>query len=307
MSDTEKVLVTGGAGFIGVHLVERLAARGNDVLVVDNLKRSSRARLSSAIGSGRVELFEHDIRHYDGLAAAMRGCRTVFHLAAQSNVMGAAEDPDYSVTTNVIGTLNTLRAAASAGVSRLVFTSSREVYGDPERLPVDEDRPLIPKNAYGASKVSGEAYCHTFARTGGLSVEIVRLSNVYGPGDSGRVIPLWMDAALAGRDLEVYGGEQLIDFVWVGTVVDALLFAARHGLPEPVNVASGTGTKILDLADRILEHARSSSRVRRTPARAIEVARFVADTSRMRALGLTPDADPLAHLGELFAAQPRPG
>ena len=122
----------------------------------------------------------------------MRGADVVFHLAAQSNVMGAVDDPDYSVTTNVIGTYNVLRAAAEAGVRRVVFTSSREVYGDPAVLPVDETRPLLAKNAYGASKVSGEAYCRTFAGTRGLEVEVVRLTNVYGPGDSGRVIPLWI-------------------------------------------------------------------------------------------------------------------
>jgi UDP-glucose 4-epimerase len=134
-----------------------------------------------------------------------------------------------------------------------------------------------------------------------LSVEVVRLANVYGAGDDERVIPLWLAAARAGHDLQVYGGEQVIDFLWVGTCVDALLLAAERGLPGPVNIASGVGTKILDLAARVLEVTRAKSKVVRTAAREIEVAKFVADTRIMRSLGLVPDRDPLAHLGELVA------
>jgi UDP-glucose 4-epimerase len=186
----------------------------------------------------------------------------------------------------------------------VVFTSSREVYGDPKTLPVDEDAPLLAKNAYGASKLAGEAYCRTFASSR-LSVEVLRLANVYGAGDSGRVIPLWLAAAQQGADLQLYGGEQVIDFLWVGTCVDALLFAAEHGLPGPVNIGSGVGTRILELAERILQVTGSSSRVVRTAARVVEVAKFVADTQRMRALGLVPESDPLAHLSEIAAAYTR--
>jgi nucleoside-diphosphate-sugar epimerase len=130
-------------------------------------------------------------------------------------------------------------------------------------------------------------------------VEIVRLANVYGPGDSGRVIPLWLEAAQRGDDLNVYGGEQVIDFLWVGTAIDALLFASSHDLPGPVNIGSGAGTKILDLAPRIQAVTGSASRVVRTAARGIEVAKFIADTERMRSIGLTPESDPLVHLAEI--------
>jgi len=297
----QKALVTGGAGFIGAHLVRKLAAQGTEVLVLDNLKRAPKAKAEALAQLARVRMLEGDIRRFDLLAPAVRGVDVVFHLAAQSNVMGAVVDPDYSITTNVLGTFNVLRAAAEAGVPRIVFTSSREVYGDPHALPVAEDAPLLAKNPYGASKVAGEAYCRTFA-SGRLSIEVVRLANVYGAGDSDRVIPLWLSAALAGQNLQVYGGEQVIDFLWVGTCVDALLFAAEHGLPGPVNIGSGIGTKILDLASRVLEVTRSSSQVVRTAPREIEVAKFVADTRRMRALGLQPEPDPLAHLGELVTA-----
>jgi UDP-glucose 4-epimerase len=298
-----RVLVTGGAGFIGAHLVRRLVEQGDEVVALDSMRRASRAVLAPLEGKG-VHVVEADIRDYAALERAMKGVEIVYHLAAQSNVMGAVTDPDYSITTNVLGTFNVLRAAAEGGAKRVVFTSSREVYGEATVLPVSESHPLLAKNQYGASKVSGEAYCRTFANTHGLSVQVVRFANVYGPGDSGRVIPLWLTAAQERRDIQVYGGEQVIDFLWVGTAVTSLLFAAEHDLPGPVNIGSGKGTKILELADRVLAVCGGSSRIVKTPAREIEVAKFIADIGVMKSLGLTPEADPLEHLPELVAAYP---
>ena len=298
-SSRSKVLVTGGAGFIGRHLVARLVGAGTDVVVIDNMKRGSRDKLAKYVEQGRVQIVEDDIRRAEALNAAAAGCEVIYHLAAQSNVMGASDDPTYSITTNVVGTVNVLAAAALAGVKSVVFTSSREVYGEPPELPVGEDRPHLPKNLYGASKVAGEAYCRAFAATKGLRVDIVRLANVYGPGDSGRVIPLWLSAAQAGEDLKVFGGGQVIDFLWVGMAVDALLRATELGVPAPLNIGSGVGTSILDLATRILQVTGSKSRVVRMPSRDIEVAKFIADTTRMRAFGLVPEADPLQHLAEI--------
>ncbi len=297
-----KVVVTGGAGFIGSHLVDRLVDRGHEVTVIDNLSRGRPEKLAGHMREGRARLVVDDIRRFDAVAAVLLGCDVVYHLAAQSNVMGAVLDPDYSVTTNVLGTFNVLRAAVETRVPRVVFTSSREVYGEARTLPVNESCPLVAKNHYGASKVAGEAYCRTFAASHGLEVGIVRLTNVYGPGDSHRVIPLWLAAAQQERDLEVFGGEQLIDFLWVGTAVDALVFAATQALPGPVNIGSGVGTKILELAERTLSVTRSKSRIVRTAARDVEVARFVADTTLMRSLGLSPELDPLHHLAEIVAA-----
>jgi UDP-glucose 4-epimerase len=298
-----KAVVTGGAGFIGAHLVARLLQDGSDVVVIDNLRRAARSKLDAMAHASHLRFVEGDVRRFDDVSGVVQGADIVYHLAAQSNVMGAVDDPEYSITTNVLGTFNVLRAASEARVHRVVFTSSREVYGDPAQLPVDENHPLSPKNPYGASKVAGEAYCRTFSRRD-FSIDVVRLANVYGPGDSGRVIPLWLEAAQSGRDLNVYGGEQVIDFLWVGTAVDALIHAALHGLPGPVNIGSGIGTKILDLAERILDVTRSKSRMARSAAREVEVAKFVADVTKMRSLGMQPESDPLGHLGEIAAAYP---
>jgi UDP-glucose 4-epimerase len=183
----------------------------------------------------------------------------------------------------------------------VVFTSSREAYGEAGVVPVVEDHPLTAKNTYGASKVAGEAYCRTFTTVFGLETAVLRLANVYGPRDCDRVIPIWIERALRGEPLEVFGGTQVLDFVWVGLVVEALLRAVDADIVgTPVNVGSGTGTPILDLARRILTVTGSSSEVHVTPAREAEVVRFVAGVDRLHEhLGLAPDPDPLAHLADL--------
>jgi nucleoside-diphosphate-sugar epimerase len=296
--------VTGGAGFIGGHLVDALlSTEGTDVLVLDNLRRGRLANLAKHDGHPRFRFLPADVRDVEAVHGAMAGAELVYHLAAQSNVMGALSDPRYSFETNVCGTYNVLEAAASAGVRRVVFASSREVYGDALALPVGEQSPLAAKNTYGASKVAGEAYCATFANVFGLETAVLRFANVYGPCDRDRVIPLWLDRAVAGDDLEVYGGDQVIDFVPVRLAVQALLRAADAQIVgQPVNVGSGEGTPLLALAQRIIEVTGSTSEVRILPSRGAEVRRFVADVERMRTvLGLQPPPDPLEALPMLAA------
>lgn len=290
-------MITGGAGFIGHHLVSACAEAGDDVVVFDNLRRGRFDRLPSGITT-----IEGDIRDRAALDAAMRGARIVYHLAAQSNVLGAVTDLDYSFSTNVVGTYHVLAAAKAAGVERVVFSSSREVYGEVEELPVAETRPFNPKNAYGTSKVTGELYCRVFQNTHGLDISILRLANVYGSGDSNRVIPIWLGHAQTGQTLELYGGEQVIDFVPVSLVVEALRRAAGTALGgQPVNVGSGKGTPLRALAARIRALPGVVSDERVLPARSVEVTRFVADVSRMgHLLDLTPPADPLAELPALW-------
>jgi UDP-glucose 4-epimerase len=298
-----RVVVTGGAGFIGSHLVDRLVREGwGEVVAVDNLHRGKLANLRDHLERGRIAFREADIRDAGAMAAVIRGADVVYHLAAQSSVMGAVADLDYSFTTNVVGTYNVLKAAQEAGVRRLVFTSSREAYGEPAVLPVDEEQPLLSKNTYGASKVAGEVYCRVFQNNFGLQTAILRLSNVYGPRDFGRVIPLWLGMAAAGQPLVVYGGQQVIDFVWIDQVVDALVRAATADIAgTPVNIGSGKGTPLLALADRILAlippGSPGAQRLDVQPGRAVEVTRFVANVDRMRRLlALEPAEDPLGGL-----------
>lgn len=297
-----KVVVTGGAGFVGSHLVDRLLSDGcSHVVVLDNLHRGRIENLARKRRDPRLEFIQGDIRDLPTVEAAFRDAETIYHLAAQSTVMGAVDDPVYSFETNVVGTFNVLRAARDARVQRLVFASSREVYGDPIELPVEENQPLLAVNAYGASKLSGEAYCRAFRRTFGLQCVILRLSNVYGPRDIGRVIPLWLEQASNGDDLHIYGGKQLIDFVWIDQVVEAFVRAAEMSGPlPPINVGSGTGTRIVDLARRIIRLTGGRSQLHIGQARPVEVTRFVAHVGRMRQmLGIEPSDDPIARLDQM--------
>ncbi len=293
-----QVLVTGGAGFIGHHLVKALHDDGEKVVVLDNLARGERAAIPDD-----VSFIEGDIRDYSTVRSAMSGCDMVYHLAAQSNVMGAVSDPDYSFTSNVVGTYHVLKCAAETGTNRIVFTSSREVYGEVAKLPVAEDQPTNPKNPYGASKVAGEAYCRVAHATHGIDVNVVRLANVYGVGDRDRVIPRWLAQARKGEDLTLYGGEQILDFVPVNLVIRALLRAGQvsfHG--APVNVGSGQGISLRSLAARIRDLSDARVDVRILPARSVEVTRFAADVARMEVvLEITPPNDPLEDLPVLWA------
>jgi UDP-glucose 4-epimerase len=171
-------------------------------------------------------------------------------------------------------------------------------------LPVNEDSPLLPVISYGASKLAGEAYCRAFRRELGLQTVILRLANVYGPRDFGRVIPLWLSRAKSGLDLHVYGGKQVIDFVWVGQAVEALVRAATLEGPFPaINVGSGTGTRIADVARRIARLTEAQPKLVLEPARPMEVTRFVANVDRMRQiLCVEPLLDPLGKLHEMVDA-----
>jgi len=299
-------LVTGGAGFIGSHLVERLVRDElGSVSALDNLHRGSITRLAEC--RNRIRFIPADVRDEVALRAAMLAVDVVFHLAAQSNVLGAEYDSDYAVSTNVLGTINVLRAALAAGVRRVIFSSSREVYGDPDVLPVPETAPMRPKNSYGASKVAGEAYCRAFQQAG-LEIAVLRFANVYGPRDSDRVIPIFLRNSQEGEPLVVYGGSQVVDFVWVADAVESLVRAARvPPVTEPINVGSGLGISVLDLAKTILSITGSHSALQILPARSLETCGFVADTRRMQTqLGLASCnglADRLAELFHLWSSE----
>lgn len=291
-----KILVTGGAGFIGSHLVDRLISQdAGQVIVLDNLSRGKRANLSQSIH--RIQFIAGDIRDPLILRKHFEGVDVLYHLAAQSNVLGAVGDINYSFQTNVAGTFETLKAAAAAGVKRVIFTSSREVYGEPTALPVPETAPLLPKNPYGASKVAAEMYCRVFAGPE-MEVYILRLSNVYGPRDSERVIPLFIEKAMRGEPLDVFGPDKVLDFLWIDTLTDLLHRLRNCVCPNiPLNIASGKGTNLIDLAQRISSITGNQSPVRVSANREPEVNQFVADIARAQELLALPSPDdPIEHI-----------
>jgi UDP-glucose 4-epimerase len=306
LARADKIVVTGGAGFIGSHLVDRLLEEvPAKVLVFDNLSSGRLSNLSQCRPE-RIEFVHGDVRDAPALEEVLRGASVVYHLAAQRVTAGSRDTCDRGFATNVVGTFNVLRAATRQTVRRVVFASSRDAYGEPMELPVDESHPLLAISCYGASKIAGEAFCRAFRREFGLQTVILRLSDVYGPRDWRQPIPAWLDLAAAGRNLDVYDGKQIVDLLWVGQAVEALIRAAtiEETLP-PINVASGTGTKILDVARRITHLTEGRSHVNLLPApptqyRA-EVSRFVAKVDRMRQLlHIEPPLDPLVHLPALF-------
>jgi nucleoside-diphosphate-sugar epimerase len=288
------ITVTGGAGFIGHHLVPVLAGLGHEVTVIDNLRRGSFER----DGPADARLIRGDIRDREDCRRALDGADAVVHLAAQAAVMTSESDPAYTIDTNFGGTWNVATAARDLGVGHIVFASSREVYGNPESLPVAEEAPSVPRNLYGATKASGEAVLSTLRCTG-TGVTVLRFSNVIGSGDTDRVVPRWLAAASAGEPLILFGGDQIMDFVPVETAVASIVAALDAGpRAHPINIGSGRQTMLRELAGRVLNiHPGTDSKIEVLPARAAEVSRFQADTSRMeRELGIEAPLDPLSDL-----------
>lgn len=294
-----KILVTGGAGFIGSHLVDRLISDGYDVVVTDNLFRGKLENIKQHIDSGKINFHNTDIRDYSGLLKVMQGCEVVFHLAAQSNVMGAVENIDYSFESNVVGCFNTLKAAKETGVKRFIFSSSREAYGEAQYLPVDEKHPLSSKNTYGASKVAGEKYCEVFQNMCDLEVVIFRLANVYGERDYNRVIPIFLNNAFNNKDIHIYGGKQVIDFVSIEIIVEAFMQAINNqeALSGPTNVGAGKGVTLFDLAGRIMKLTDTDIKVAVDPPRTVEVVKFTANIERFKKIfDIRLPEDPLYYL-----------
>src|SRR6476619_2527302 len=224
-----KVLVTGGAGFIGSNLVRALLERGDDVRVLDNFSTGNRANLEGL----DVEVVEGELRSYERVHNAVRGTEVVYHLGALGSVPRSVQDPLTSSAVNVEGTLNVLLAARDAGVRRVVFSSSSSVYGTRDDLPVTEETPPDPISPYGVAKLAAERYCVSFSRVyHSFETVVLRYFNVFGPRQDptsqyAAVVPLFITAVAAGRPVTVFGdGEQSRDFTYVDNVVAANLLAA---------------------------------------------------------------------------------
>jgi nucleoside-diphosphate-sugar epimerase len=281
-----KIGVTGAEGFIGGHLIEYLHVRGYEIVTLGNQRR----KLTSLQG---VASYVGDIRDPQAVANAFEDCEVLVNLAAESSVMRCEEDPWYAYSTNVDG-VRVLAEFASHRRTKFIQASSREVYGEQSRLPVPEETGYEAKNVYGRSKAEAEVAL----LESGIDCAIFRFANVIGTRDQGRLLPLWLTAASEGRSLNVFGGMQLIDFVPVETVVEAIEFALTHHIPFPVNIGSGQATPIMELAERI-QAIVPGTIINVLPPREQEVKGYQADISFMVKLGIEPPADPLANLPEL--------
>lgn len=294
-----RVLVTGGAGFIGSHLVDALVSRGAAVRALDNLVNGRRENLAHQMGN--IEFLEADVRDAEACRGACRGATYVFHEAALGSVPRSLADPATTLAVNVSGTANVFAAARDASVSRVIYASSSSVYGDSEALPKregDEGRPLSP---YALSKRMNEQLADVFARCFGLELIGLRYFNVYGPrqdpeGPYAAVLPRFFKASFAGQAPVIFGdGEQSRDFTFVSDAVNANLLAA--GAPPKAcgrayNVAGGRRTTINDLARAVREAVEGAPEPKHEAERPGDVRHSVADGSlSKRVLGYAPEVE----------------
>jgi UDP-glucose 4-epimerase len=284
-----RTLVTGGAGFIGSHVVDGLIERGADVTVLDDISTGRRENLDQALANG-AELVDGDIRDAGAVTELCERVRpeAIFHLAAQIDVRKSVADPAFDARVNVEGTVNVLRAAQALGVPRVVNTSSGgAIYGEARSIPAPEDHPVAPEAPYGLSKFCAENYCALFTRLHGLSTVSLRYGNVYGPrqdplGEAG-VIAIFCGKLLAGERPTIFGdGRQTRDYVYVGDVVDANLLAAESDAGGPFNVGLGVEVSVLELVEALRPHAANGFVPEHAPERLGEVRRIALDGSRAR-------------------------
>ncbi|MBW3590209.1 MAG: GDP-mannose 4,6-dehydratase [Actinobacteria bacterium] len=290
-----RAVVTGGAGFIGSHLTERLHSEGHEILVIDDLSAGeSRVGIIEAVG---VEIVRADIRSEQASEAiASFRPEVVFHLAAQMDVRRSVNDPAFDAEVNILGTLRMLSAAANAGARFINTPSGGAMYGElpADSVGFDEETRPAPMSPYGISKLAGEHYCRFFGELRGLEFVSLALANVYGPrqdphGEAGVV-------AIFGRKLRdrepcvIYGdGKQTRDYVFVGDVVEAYLAALDRGAGETVNIGTGVETSVVDLYTQMARLAGSEAEPVFEPERAGELQRVALDVSKAkRILGWTP-------------------
>jgi nucleoside-diphosphate-sugar epimerase len=248
-------LVTGGAGFIGSHLVRALRARGDSVRVLDNFSTGRRENLQGVAG---LDVREGDLRDAAAVEDAVRSVDIIFHLAAFISVPQSMTDPETCFAVNIGGTSSLLETARRAKVRKVAIASSTAVYGDTEIFPITEEFPLHPLSPYAVSKQVTEIFARLYTRTFNLPVVPLRFFNVYGPHqrpDShyAAAVPIFIRRVLDNRSITIFGdGKQTRDFIFVGDVVDALLRAvASDAAGEPFNVCSGRETTILDLVEQL--------------------------------------------------------
>jgi UDP-N-acetylglucosamine/UDP-N-acetyl-alpha-D-glucosaminouronate 4-epimerase len=289
-------LITGGAGFIGSNLVRGLLERGDDVRVLDNFSTGRRGNLTGL--ERDVEVVEGELRSYERVHAAVRGCELVFHLGALGSVPRSVQDPLTTSAVNVEGTMNVLLAARDEGVRRVVFASSSSVYGNAPELPLRESMAPDPISPYGVAKLAAERYCVSFSRVyHSFETVVLRYFNVFGPRQDptsqyAAVVPLFITAVAAGRPVTIFDdGEQSRDFTYVDNVVAANLRAAdAEGVSGRIfNISGGMPTSVNELAETIARLLERPLEKTYLPARPGDLRNSWADPAEARdALGWEP-------------------
>jgi UDP-glucose 4-epimerase len=281
----KKILVTGGAGFIGSNLVKKLIKEGNTVTVLDNFMSGYRSNLDPFPS---VQIIEGDVRDKTAVELAMKGVEIVFHLAASVGNKRSIDHPIDDAEINVLGTIQVLEAARKEGVRKIVASSSAGIFGELKTMPIKEDHPIEPDSPYGCTKLCEEKLCLSYAKLYEIEAVCLRYFNVYGPNQRfdayGNVIPIFVFRMLRDESLQIYGdGEQTRDFVHVDDVVQANIKAADSiGVSGAFNIASGTHVTINHLIKLITKGNKNMVKIEHLPERPGDVRHSLADLSLAR-------------------------
>ena len=288
-----KVLITGGAGFIGSHLCERYTKEGHTVLCLDNFLNGNLANIRHLLNHKNFKLLNIDVRDFDSLEKIIQGVDTVFHLAAQIHVDRSLIEPQLTYEINVLGTQNVLEVSRRHDVEKIICVSSSEVYGSAQTVPMKEDHPLNAPHPYGASKIAADRMCYSYNKTYQMNITTVRPFNTFGPKQKdtgyGGVISIFVKRALNGLLPIIYGdGNQTRDYTFVTDLVEAFDLILKHTepIPEPINIGSSREIKIIDLANMIIDLTGQNGKIKPVSVepRPGEVDRLCADNSKAKEL-----------------------
>lgn len=288
-----RLLITGGAGFIGSHLCDKYTREGHTVFCLDNFMSGNLMNIRHLLDFRNFKLVKGDVRDSDFLEKVMRDVEVVFHLAAQVHVDRSYIEPKLTYEINVLGTQNILEAARIHDAKRIIYASSSEVYGSAQYVPIDEKHPLNAPHPYGASKVAADRMCYAYIQTYGLNISIVRLFNVFGPRQRdygyGGVISIFTRRILSDTPPIVYGdGLQTRDYTYIDDAVRAYDSVLRHNEPlgEPVNFGTGREVKIIDLANKLIDLCGKSGKLKPVSVepRIGELKRLVTSAAKAKAL-----------------------
>lgn len=278
------ILVTGGAGFIGSHTVELLLRKGYSVVVLDNFRTGEISNINHLVE--KIKIVQGDVRDEKLLSEIVKNIDGIIHLAAVVSVDEAIERPKEAFEINVIGTLNLLELARKYDIEKFVYASSAAVYGDPIEIPISENHSLNPKNPYGASKLSAEMLVNSYRETYGLKTISLRYFNVYGPrmkpGPYAGAVTKFISAALKNKKITIFGdGNQIRDLIYVSDVARANIIALEKNETDVFNVGTGKGTKIIDVARRIIELTKSKSEITYAPPRPGDIRESIANIEKI--------------------------
>ena len=282
-----KIFVTGGSGFIATPLVAHLLEKGYQVRILDLNEPKIKHK--------NLEFTKKSI--LDNIAKDIKGCDAVFHFAALLGVDNSDKRPLDTMKINLEGSVNVFKSAIDAGVKRMIYSSSSEVYGEPRELPIREDSVKGPVSTYGVSKLAAEIYAKAYNQESGTDIKIVRFFNVYGPGQSNNfVVPIFINNALQNKPLKVFGdGKQTRCFTYVHDIIDGVMKVIEKGIRgEGYNIGNNTPTTILELAQTVKEVTQSKSEIikagfgKETRLKERDIEYRVPDISKMKALGWHP-------------------